>query len=115
MANKKRKNNQNSYKPGEGYQSSHSKGTRIFVLVMAAFMVLGLVVTMIAYIINAIVGDDHDHDHGSSSSSSVVTSSSNKGTSDSKPTSSSTPNSTTDKSSDVASSTVNTTDSSVKE
>ncbi len=91
MANKKN----NSYK--QGNTSSHSKATRITVLVLAFLMVAGILVTMIGLIINAIIGDDHDHDHNEESSKvTVTTPSSNKGTADVKPSTSSTADSTAD-------------------
>lgn len=91
MANKKN-NNYN-----KGNTSSHSKATRITVLVLAFLMVAGLLVTMVGLIIGAIIGDDHDHDAQSSSSKVTVTTSSNdKGTADVKPSSSSTAGSTED-------------------
>lgn len=85
MANKKRKRNPNNQRPNnKGYQSSYSKGTKMFVLFLAFLMIASALITMVFLLVDAIVGDDHDdHDH---SSSVIVSSSSNAGTSDNKPT-----------------------------
>ena len=90
MANKKN----NNYKKNN--VSSHSKATRITVLVLAFLMVAGILATMVGYIVYAIIGDDHDHGAESSSSVTSVVSSSNSTTTDTKPASSTTANSTSD-------------------
>ncbi len=85
MANNKKRKKSSYQKPKSDFTPTHSKGTRIFVLVMALFMVIGLLVTMIAYIILTFV-DPHDHDSESSSKPVVNVSSSDKSsTVDSKP------------------------------
>ena len=65
MANNKKRKKSSYQKPKSDFTPTHSKGTRIFVLVMALFMVIGLLVTMIAYIVLTFV-DPHDHDSESS-------------------------------------------------
>ncbi|MBO5262562.1 MAG: hypothetical protein J6B45_05900 [Clostridia bacterium] len=107
MANKR--NGSNSYKPNNGYQSSHSKGTRIFILVLAFLMIASILATMIYFLVHEIAGDSHDgHDHetGTTSSSTPTSSGTNSsasstpassGTTDtSKPASTGTSNGTTD-------------------
>ena len=86
MANNKKRKKSSYQKPKSDFTPTHSKGTRIFVLVMALLMVIGLLVTMIAYIILTFV-DPHDHDSESSSKPVVNVSSSDKSSStvDSKP------------------------------
>lgn len=109
MATNKKRKKSSYHPPKNDYTSTHSKGTRIFVLVMALFMVIGILVTMIAYIILSVVGDDHDHDSESSyrPTSSSASSKLNSSTVDSKPTTTSssttTSNSTTANASTVGS------------
>ena len=86
MANNKKRKKSSYQKPKSDFTPTHSKGTRIFVLIMALFMVIGLLVTMIAYIILNFV-DPHDHDSESSKkpTTSSVSSGSTSSTVDSKP------------------------------
>lgn len=97
MANKK--NTSNNYKSGAGYQSSHSKATRIFILVLAFLMIASILATMIYFLVVEIQENSHaGHDHAESSASSSTPTSSSTTDSSTPASSTTTQSSTTDSS-----------------